>query len=241
MIKLFSDVEILAAAVAELFASTAEQAVAARGRCSVLLSGGETPRRTYELLAGEPFRQRIPWQNIHLFWGDERCVPDTDPRSNVRMARQTLLDRVPLPEQQIHPINCDTSPHASAAAYERSLRDHFPDGVARFDLVLLGLGDDGHTASLFPGAETLVVQHQWVLPAQKPGEEIMRVTVIPSLLNQARQVLFLVAGPGKASVLQQVLEGQRTPDLYPAQLVKPLNGNLLWYVEQQAARYLTIA
>ncbi|NVN89364.1 MAG: 6-phosphogluconolactonase [Desulfuromonadales bacterium] len=239
MIKVFSTIETLSTGIAELFASAAEQAVASQGRFSALLSGGETPRRTYELLAQEPFRQRIPWNSIHLFWGDERCVADTDPRSNAHVVRQTLLDRVPMPERQIHPITCDGSPQTAASAYETSLRSHFSDDKARFDLVMLGLGDDGHTASLFPGTAALREQHHWVIATQKPGEDIMRVTVTIPLLNQAGLVVFLVAGPGKASVLRRVLEGPLTPDLFPAQRVKPVDGGLLWYVEESAARLLS--
>jgi 6-phosphogluconolactonase len=239
MIKVFTDTESLSRGAADLFAKAVEQAVASRGLFSVLISGGETPRRTYDLLAREPFCQRIPWKYVHLFWGDERCVAATDPRNNAHMARRTLLDRVPLPEQQIYPMVCQGAPQMAASYYERVLRAHFPDGVASFDLVMLGLGDDGHTASLFPGAATLEEQHHWVMPTQKPGEDIMRVTVTTPLLNQARQVVFLVSGPGKATVLQRVLEGPYIPGELPAQLIKPLYGTVLWYVEESASRLLT--
>jgi 6-phosphogluconolactonase len=241
MIRIFNDTETLSRGAADLFATAAEQAVAARGRFSVLISGGETPRRTYELLAQEPFCQRIPWNCVHLFWGDERCVAATDPRNNAQVARRTLLDRVPLPEQQIYPIVCHGSPQSAASDYEMVLRAHFPDGVIRFDLVMLGLGDDGHTASLFPGAAALNERRHWVVPTQKQGEDIMRVTVTAKLLNEARQVLFLASGPGKAFVLHRVLEGPYIPEVLPAQLVKPLCGALLWYVEESASRLLTTA
>jgi 6-phosphogluconolactonase len=239
MFKIFSNSETLSQGIAELFATTAEQAVACRGRFSVLVSGGETPRRTYELLAREPFRQRIPWNSVHLFWGDERCVAASDPRSNAQMVRRTLLDKVPLPEQQIHPIICDTTPQTAASAYETVLRSHFTDGIAHFDLVMLGLGDDGHTASLFPGSGALNEQYCWVTTAQKPGEDIMRVTLTAQPLNQAELVVFLVAGTRKSSVLRKVLERPHTPDMLPAQLIKPVNGRLLWYVDESAARFLT--
>lgn len=239
ILKIFNNSETLSQGVAELFATTAEEAIACRGRFSVLISGGETPRRTYELLAREPFRQRIPWNSVHLFWGDERCVAASDPRNNARMVRRTLLDKVPLPERQIYPIACETTPQEAAAAYETVLRSHFTDGIARFDLVMLGLGDDGHTASLFPGSSALNEQHRWVTTAHKPGEDIMRVTLTAQPLNQAALVVFLVAGSGKASVLNEILEGPYTPGMLPAQLIKPVYGKLFWYVEESAAQLLT--
>ena len=239
ILKIFSNMEDLSQGAAELFASAAEQAVECRGRFSVLVSGGETPRRTYELLAREPFRQRIPWNSLHLFWGDERCVDAQDPRGNARMVRRMLLDKIPLPARQIYPIPIDTTPQAAATAYEAVLRSHFTDGIANFDLVMLGLGDDGHTASLFPGSGLLNEQHRWVTTAQKPGEDIMRVTLTTQPLNQARLVLFLVAGADKSSILRKVIEGPHTHDILPAQLIKPGNGRLLWYVDKSAARLLT--
>jgi len=238
-LKIFDNLDELSQKAAELFAATAEEAVACHGRFSALVSGGETPRHTYELLGQEPFRQRIPWNRVHLFWGDERCVPATDSRSNALMVRQALLDQIPLPEQQTHPISCDPTPQAGASAYETLLRSHFTDGTACFDLVMLGLGDDGHTASLFPGSGALDERCRWVIAAQKPEEDIMRVTLTAPALNQARLTLFLVAGSGKASVLHKVLEGPHTPGMLPAQLIKPVNGNLLWYIEKSAARLLT--
>lgn len=237
-IQRFDDRETLSQAAAELFAATAEQAIASRGRFSVLLSGGETPRCTYELLAQEPFRSRIPWQGVHLFWGDERCVPATHPASNARMARAALLDRVPLPEEQVHPIVCDDEPEAAANRYEALLRSHFPEGVARFDLVLLGLGDDGHTASLFPNSPSLGEKRRWVTATRKEGEEIMRITLTPPPLNQADLVIFLVAGSGKASMLQRVLEGPFTPHLLPAQLIRPPHARVRWLLDRGAATLL---
>ena len=139
-VRRFNDGESLSRATAELFALTAEQAIASRGRFSVLLSGGDTPRRAYQLLSREPLRSRIPWQGVHLFWGDERCVAATDPANNALMVRRALLDRVPIPEEQIHPIACGTEPEVAAARYEALVRAHFPHGSARFDLALLGLG-----------------------------------------------------------------------------------------------------
>ena len=148
----FADVEALGRAAAEAFAAKAREAACARGIFSALLAGGDTPRRMYELLAGEPLRSRVPWGAVHLFWGDERCVPPDSPHSNYGMARRALLDHVPLDPGRIHPVRWDLSPEEAAAAYEEELKDFFRGAPPRFDLALLGLGSDGHTASLLPGS-----------------------------------------------------------------------------------------
>lgn len=237
-VRRFTDREELSRAAAELFATTAEQAIASHGRFSVLLSGGETPRRTYELLGQEPLRSRIPWQGVHLFWGDERCVAATDPRNNALMVRRALLDRVTIPEEQIHPIVCDDGPEAAAERYEALLRSHFTEESHRFDLVLLGLGEDGHTASLFPGSPLVGEQQRWVAVTRKEGEDIVRITLTPPPLNRTDLVLFLASGAGKADVVQRVLEGLFTPRLLPAQLIAPSRGRLVWLVDLQASALL---
>lgn len=238
MIRLFDDGESLSRGVAEIFADAAERAVASRGSFSVLVSGGETPRQTYALLAREPFKSRIPWERLHLFWGDERCVPPGDPRSNALMLGQTLLKHVPLPEGQVHPIICHGDAERAAGRYEEVLRHHFSAGRARFDLVMLGLGEDGHTASLFPDSGALDERHRWVVATRRPGEEIARVTLTAPALNHARMVLFLVAGAAKAPALQRTLEGPRSPAELPAQLIGPDDGTLLWCVDTTAAGML---
>lgn len=237
-VRRFGDKEELSRAAAELFAKSAHRAVAEQGRFSALLSGGETPRRAYELLAREPLCSRIPWQGVHLFWGDERCVPATDRASNFRMARNAFLDRVPLPGAQIHPIVCDGEAEEAASRYETLLRNHFRSGDARFDLVLLGLGEDGHTASLFPGSPLLDERERWVMPSPGGHEGIMRLTLTLPALNRARLVLVLVAGAGKADVLRRVLEEPPPPRPLPAQLIAPTRGEVVWLVDRQAAALL---
>ena len=155
MIQVYPDLESLSRAAADLLVMQAHLAVAARGRFSVALSGGATPRRTYELLAAPPLKDQAPWDRVHVFWGDERGVPRNDPRSNARMAREAWLDHVPIPKDQIHPLDCADDPATAARQYEAELRQFFAGGPPRLDLVLLGLGDDGHTASLFPGTRRL--------------------------------------------------------------------------------------
>ena len=238
MIKIYPDTEALSLAAAELFAAEARQAVQARGRFTVALSGGSTPRRAYQLLAGEAFRELVPWQDTHIFWGDERCVPGDDPRSNALMARKELLDHVPVPPEQVHPLLCDPSPQEGAVAYEALLRAFFAGGLPRFDLLLLGLGVNGHTASLFPGAAVLDEQQRWVADVYVADEGLHRLTLTAAAINQAALVVFLVSGADKAPVLRNVLKEAQNPRSIPARLIKPVDGGLLWLVDRDAARQL---
>ena len=238
MIRIYSDSEALSRAAAELFTAEARQAVQTRGRFMVALAGGSTPRRTYELLAREPFREMVPWQQMHIFWGDERCVPADDQRNNALMARKALLDHVPVPPGQVHPMACNRSPLEAAAEYEALLRGFFPNGLPRFDLVLLGLGENGHTASLFPGTPVLEEQQRWVAEVYLAEEGLHRLTLTAGAINQAALVIFLVSGSGKAPMLREVLEEARNPRSIPARLIKPVDGELLWLADRDAARLL---
>ena len=229
---------MLSRAAAELFAVQARTAIASHGRFSVLLAGGDTPRRTYELLAQEPFRSRVPWEQVHLFWGDERCVPADDPRSNARMVERALLDHLSMRPEQLHRIPCDRSPRHAAEQYEAELRRYFADEPPRFDLAFLGLGEDGHTASLLPGSDALAEQVRWTAVTRRPDEEYSRVTVTAPLLNQASLVVLLVTGRTKARALRQILEDAGLRPLLPAQLVRPLTGDLRWFVDHEAASML---
>lgn len=237
MIRIYPDPEALSQAAALLFATTAKQAVKARGRFVVALAGGRTPQRTYQLLAQDPLRAQIPWQQTHVFWGDERWVPADDPRNNARMARQALLDQVPIPAAQLHPMGCNGALQTAAIAYETLLHEFFRTAPPRFDLILLGLGENGHTASLFPGSTVLEEPARWVaeLALAEAGEQ--RLTLTLAAINQARLVVFLVTGSHKASILRQVLEETDTQSL-PAQRIHPLAGELLWLVDRDAARLL---
>lgn len=239
MVTLYPDQESLSLAAARLFAEEARRAVEARGRFDVLLSGGETPRRIYQLLGEEPLRSSIPWQGVQLFWGDERYVPQDNPLSNFGMARTALLDHLPLNEAQIHPIPYASNPHESALQYESQLRGHFGADPPRFDLVFLGLGENGHTASLFPGSAAVRERSRWVCEAYLAQQNFYRVTVTAPVFNQASLVVFVVAGSAKAGILKQVLEGEHDPERTPAQLINPTNGRLLWLIDRDAGRLLT--
>lgn len=238
MLKVCHDLQALSHAAAELFAAEARQAVQACGRFSVALAGGNTPRRTYELLSQEPLRGLVPWQHTHIFWGDERCVPVDDPRNNARMARQMLLDHVPVPPEQVHPMACDGCPQEAAIKYEALLHRFFATGRSCFDLILLGLGENGHTASLFPGTAVLEEHRRWVGHVYVAEEGLHRLTLTAAAINQAAQVVFLVSGQGKGPILQKVLEEVRNPPSIPARLIKPAGGRLLWLVSRDAARQL---
>ncbi len=238
MIRICHDLEALSLAAAELFATEARQAVLAHGRFTVALSGGITPRRMYELLAREPFIEQVPWQSTHIFWGDERCVPADDPRNNALMACQALLDHVPVPSEQIHPMGCNSSSSEAAVAYETLLRSIFTAGCLRFDLVLLGLGENGHTASLFPGTSVLDEQQHWVGEVYVAEEGLHRLTLTAAAINQSALVVFLVSGSDKARILRKVLKESQDPRSIPAQLIKPVDGGLLWLVDRDAARLL---
>lgn len=238
MIQRYENLEAVSQAAAELFAARASVAVRERGRFSVALAGGNTPRRAYELLAQSPLCDAVPWYDVHVFWGDERCVPPDDPRSNYRMAREAFLDRLPLLDWQIHPMRGVGDPDEAAFEYERELRQFFADGKPRFDLVLLGMGDNAHTASLFPGLPVLEERTRWVSSVYIAELQMHRLTLTAPAINQAATIAFLVAGADKAQPLKEVLQGPRDPQRLPAQLVRPADGELLWLVDKTAAARL---
>ena len=229
--------EAVTAASADALVTAAAQAIAARGRFLLVLSGGSTPKALFELLATPPYAGRIDWTRTHVFWGDERCVPPDDRSSNYRMAREALLDKVPISPEAIHRMRGEDPPQQAAAAYEADLRALFGGGAPRFDVVLLGMGDNGHTASLFPHLTAVRETSRWVV-AEYVGEvKMWRITMTPPLLNAAARVLFLVVGADKAAMLKRVLEGPRDIDALPAQVIAPA-GALTWLVDQSAASML---
>ena len=238
MIGISADLEALSHPAAELFADAAQKAVEARGQFTVALAGGSTPCRTYELLAHDPFSRQVPWRQTHVFWGDERCVPADDPRNNALMARRMLLGQVPVPCGQVHPMICDSSPREAAVEYETLLRGFFAAGGPRFDLVLLGLVENGHTASLFPGTLVLEEQQRWVADVYLAEEGAHRLTLTAAAINCAALVVFPVSGRGKAPVLRKVLQESQAPRSIPAGLIRPVDGDLLWLVDRDAASLL---
>ena len=236
----------LTEAAAGQFVAAAGDAIRARGEFVVALSGGSTPRRTYERLAMEPLASRVMWSRVQVLWGDERCVPPDQVESNYRMARETLLDHVPVPAANVHRIRGEDDPAAAAASYEATMRALLktPAGPpraapgARIDLVLLGLGDDGHTASLFPGSAAAHEQTRWVMAEYAAAASMWRVTLTPAVINAAADVLFLVSGSAKAGVVRRVLEGPRRPLELPAQAIAPSHGRVRWCLDAAAAAEL---
>ncbi|MES2124208.1 MAG: 6-phosphogluconolactonase [Gemmatimonadota bacterium] len=233
MMEVVDDATALAQRATARFVSSVRRATAERGRCVVLLSGGTTPRATYARLAKPEIASQIDWSRLHLCFGDERCVPVTDPRNTFRMVREVLTSHVPLPDEQLYRIRTELTPADAALDYEQTLRALL--GTDRPDLVFLGLGDDGHTASLFPGHAPVRELVRWVVADELAEQSMWRVTVTPPLLNAAREVVFLVSGAGKSSVLQSVLQPPRDPDSLPAQVIRPTNGRLEWIVDRAAA------
>ncbi|MCG6973164.1 MAG: 6-phosphogluconolactonase [Desulfobacterales bacterium] len=238
MIRVLSDLESLSLEAAGLFVRQAESSVDRRGRFCVALSGGRTPARLYEILAGPIFHNKVPWDRTHIFWGDERCVPADDPKNNALMARQRLLDHVPVPPDQIHPILCHEAPAKSAEQFRDLLYHFYAAGSPVFDFVLLGLGEDGHTASLFPYDDVLRDQDSWTSSVYVQEQDLYRVSLMPAVINRARLVVFLVSGDSKASVLKEVIAGPADPFRLPAQLIRPEPGELVWLTDREAAARL---
>lgn len=241
-LRIFDSAEEMAEAGAVLFARLAGEAKAAGRRFSVALSGGSTPRAMLALLKSDAWRSRVDWAAIEFFWSDERAVPPDDPQSNFGMAKSALLDHVPVPPEQIHRMPAEQTPLVAVAdAYAAEIRHTLGVGRARtprLDLVMLGMGPDGHTASLFPETAALGDRHRLVAANHVPTLDAERLTFTPKLINAAAHVLFLVAGEDKAAALREVLEGERRPSLYPAQLVAPEDGTLHWYADRAAAARL---
>lgn len=238
-IRVFADGDEVAREAARRFIELANASIDARDRFSVALAGGSTPKRIYELLAGEEMREQINWSNVHVFFGDERCVPPDDAESNYRMANEALLSRVNLPEQNVHRMRGEGDAVANARLYEDELRAYFEDeNLPSFDLIMLGMGDDGHTASLFPGTTALDVQQAWVTANWVEKFNTFRVTLTVPAINHARCVMFIVTGANKAERLFEVLYGAREPQRLPSQLIQPQQGSLEWFLDEAAAAKL---
>ena len=231
----------VAAAAAEMFAVGAAEAVAARGVARIAVSGGTTPKAMFALLAdrSQPYFARVPWEKLHLFWVDERCVPPTDPDSNYRMTNEAMLSKVPLPAAQIHRMEGELEPEVAAAQYEAAIRAEFGTEAPVFDLVLLGMGDDGHTASLFPHTAALHELGRLVVANHVPQQkQSWRITLTWPVINRGREVAFLIEGAAKTEVLRDVLLGAYDPETKPSQLIRPDSGKLTFLLDAAAAAKL---
>ena len=235
--------EDLAASAAEFFASVATVAAKARGVARVAISGGTTPKAMFALLAdrSRPYFAQVPWGRLHLFWVDERCVPPTDAESNYRMTNEAMFEHVPLPAAQIHRIEGELDPEVAAARYETAIRAAFLLEGAQtpvFDLVLLGLGEDGHTASLFPHTEALNEMGRIVIANPVPQKQTWRITLTWPVINRGREVAFLLEGAAKAQAVRNVFCGAYDPEAKPAQLIRPASGRLNLLLDAAAASML---
>lgn len=238
------DAEVLADAAARRLAEFLRQAVAERGWCTIALSGGSTPRALYQRLARPPVRDEIDWSRIHLFWGDERVVPPDHPESNYRMTREAMLDHLPIPPDNVHRISTERGPDEAAEQYEAELRHVFgvhPGETPEFDLILLGIGADGHTASLFPHTAALAVSDRLVVANPVPQLGTTRVTLTAPVLQAARWVLVLAVGPDKAEAVARAIESPENIDETPAQLLRHARGRVTWMLDRAAASRLASA
>ncbi len=237
-LHVYQSTDDLSYSAAELFAKRCRETVNSRGRFVVALSGGGSSRKLYETLARDPFRDSLPWDKVHVFWGDERPVPMDHEDSNARMAFEAMLNELPIPDEQIHPIQGQFRPDVAALQYEETLQEFFEQQSPRFDMILLGMGDDGHTASLFPHTEVSAKRMTWVKEVFVEKLNTHRITLTPQLINQAGCVAFIAYGDKKAHALQHVLKGEYNPEEYPAQLIQPQDGEVHWFVDKKAAAKL---
>ena len=246
-ITVCADLENWVTGVADFITELATRAIAERGRFTFAFSGGNTPRPVYARLAEACSIDRIDWARVAVFFGDERCVPPEDSQSNYHMARTALGERVPLPPANIHRIHGENPPEQAAAEYAQELERAFGGDAQKggpptdgFDLVLLGMGDNGHTASLFPGMAAVTESVRWVMAQYIEVVGMWRVTLTPVIFNAARHVAFLVTGADKAEMLAKVLEGPYQPIVLPSQIIKPTQGELRWLVDAAAASHLKV-
>ena len=237
-LQVLPTVEALSQAAARFIAELARERIQAQGRFTIALSGGSTPHHLYQVLASPEYAQSIAWDRWHVFWSDERCVPPDHKDSNYRMAREALLDHVPLPPNQVHRMRGEATPQDAAEEYEKELRQLFQPSEPVLDLVLLGIGEDGHTASLFPGTDALREERRLVVANRVAQINTHRITFTLPLINMANAIAFLVSGAPKAQALRQVVEPGSNEDPLPAGLVRPGTGSVHWFLDNDASSRL---
>ncbi len=233
-IHAYPNKEKLVAATTERIADCIEQAIQQNGLCNMALSGGNTPGGIFSLLASSPYRDRLDWSRLHLFWGDERMVSPEHQDSNYRLVQETLLEHIKIPHENVHRMRGEIAPEEAAAEYAELLHDHFKESPPCFDLMLLGLGEDGHTASLFPGTDAVEECEKNAVAVFVPKLDAWRVTLTLPVLNAARKILFLVSGISKSEMVQRIM-GNKQPDKeIPASMVNPQNGEIRWMLDSDA-------
>ncbi len=235
MLHIYKSADQLSHALAEWITRAIETTLQKQDRFTWTVTGGNSPKQLYELLATSPYRERINWSKLHIFWGDERAVPFDDSRNNAKMTYEHLLNKVPVVREQVHIMDTTLSPNDSAKAYEAILHRYFGNEGASFDLVLNGMGDDGHTLSLFPHTPVIHEKQAWVSAFYLEPQQMHRITLTAPIVNRAAKVVFLTFGANKANALFEVLEGARNFDQYPSQIIQPASGELHWFVDEAAA------
>ena len=225
----------LSVTVANWIVNEVEESLQRTDRFAFLLSGGNTPKKLYELLASDDYRTKIDWQKVDIFFGDERVVPFEDERNNGKMAFDAMINKIPIPPEQVFYIDTKKKPEESAEDYESLLRGYFQNSDHTFDIALLGMGEDGHTLSVFPGTEKNLNNRNWTFSAFVPDQNMYRVSLSPLVVNKSRHVAFLVTGAAKSAVLEKILDEKNKTISYPAQLIKPEHGELHWFLDEAAA------
>lgn len=236
-LHIYKSAEETITALANWITSLIQKTLEVKDKFTIALSGGETPKKLYQTLASDEYREKINWSRLHIFWGDERYVSFTDERNNAKMAFDNLLSDVNIPAEQVHRILTDIIPEESAKQYENILHKYFDEKQTTFDLVLLGMGDDGHTLSLFPNSELLNDKQSWVRADYTGQKGMKRITLMPSVVNKSAAIVFFVTGVAKAKVLKEVIE-EPVNHNYPSQLIQPSNGELHWFLDSSAAKFL---
>jgi 6-phosphogluconolactonase len=235
MIQIYNTTEEINTAAADLFTTAAQDAIAKRGKFTAVLTGGSSPAGIYKLLASDAYKNKIDWSKVYIFWGDERWVPLNDDLSNAKMSYAALLSHVPIPSENIFEMYKDgVTPEDYAVTYEQSIRKILGE-EGKFDFIFLGMGDDGHTASLFPGEALLNEQNKWVDAYFLAPQNMHRITLTAPLINKAEKIIVVTFGEKKAHALKEVTKGVYNPSLYPTQLIKPVSGELVFLVDKSAA------
>lgn len=237
-LEIYNSSEELADGLATWLCNLVQSTLQNQEYFTLVLSGGGTPKLLFRKLASEKYIDKINWKRVHIFWGDERAVPFGDERNNAKMAFDYLLDAINIPAAQIHKIRTDIEPIFSAKEYDKILHTYFDNTRKSFDLVLLGVGDDGHTLSVFPGSAILEKQSAWVESVYNEKQQMYRITLTPEIVNRAANIAFMVNGESKSAILKRIIEGPYEPDTLPAQTIKPENGQLYWFLDKEAAKDL---
>ncbi|MEO6901684.1 MAG: 6-phosphogluconolactonase [Bacteroidia bacterium] len=237
-LKIFKTLDGLSIAAAELIIDAANKAVLKNGKFTMVLSGGNTPKKLFTILADKKYSKQMPWSNTVIFWGDERCVGLEDAENNSHQAKTLLLNHVPVLSNHIYVIPVNLSPELAAKKYEQTIFNYFKDSKPCFDLILLGLGENGHTASLFPDTKVLDTKTLGVEDVYLEEKKIYRITMTAPLINAAHKIVFMVSGKSKAVILKNIISDSSASKKYPAKLIKPTAGELMWFVDEDAAALL---